>query len=147
MSKFESTFNKVLHEEDTTNRAESQPLTQTLDPASVTSDPTKYFKNPKEAEQFKNGPYPVADEKDKENLKKANQWIQELNEFANKLNGTNTDSLNRVFNQIDKKDSIFKGISAHGRTLVQIAGSLADLAEQIRGYIHSSTKPKEVDRQ
>lgn len=147
MQKFEKTFTKVLHEDTPVQTGSQPPAGQEaqLDPSSITSDPSAYFKEPGEADQFKNGPYPDRINPDKENLEKANQWIAELHDFAEKINGTNTDSLNKIFNKIDKKDSIFSGISSHSRTLVQIAGDLVALAETIRGFIHSSTKPKDVE--
>ena len=73
-------------------------------------------------------------------VEKAKGWIQTIEEFSNFVNGTDSDSLNKQFIDLDYEGSPFEGISKASGTLTKIAEDLAALNETIKGYILNADK-------
>jgi len=126
-TRFEKTFKKLLTEE---------PIVQNQSPdANVWK---KSFDEPKNIEQFETDPSIAGFQT--RYVEKAKTWIAKLEEVAEWLNGTEADSLNKQFNDLDKEGSIFNGVSSHSKKLTNIAGDLVGLAETIKGYILTADK-------
>lgn len=123
MSKYEKVFKKVLIERGD---------------ADVWNDS---FENPEMTDQFQTQPIPS--EIQSGQIEKAKGWVKRLDSFADWINGTEIDSLNKQFVALDKEGSIFEGISGHSKKLIGIAADLAALAETIKGYILTADKKNE----
>jgi len=68
-------------------------------------------------------------------------YITQLEEFANKLNGTETTSLQSLVSQLDKAESPFEGI--YGRTsaeIVDAAKTLRSVSEKLKNFIIHAAK-------
>ena len=132
MSKFEKHFKKLLE------------VKIPVEPEQQLSDEdiwNQSFKDPKAAENFKTDPGLPGYET--RYIARAKVWIRKLEEFADWINGTEENSLNSQFIELDKENSPFEGISSHTKKLTNIAGDLAALEETIKGYILKSKIPPE----
>lgn len=76
-------------------------------------------------------------------VEKAKGWIGKIDEFSDFVNGTETDSLNKQFIDLDYEGSPFEGISKASHTLTRIAEDLAALTETIKGYILTADKKEQ----
>jgi len=76
-------------------------------------------------------------------VEKAKGWISKIDEFSDFVNGTETDSLNKQFIDLDYEGSPFEGISKASHTLTRIAEDLAALTETIKGYILTADKKEQ----
>jgi len=80
-------------------------------------------------------------------IDKAKTWIKKIEQFSDWVNGMETDSLNKSFNDLDYEGSPFEGISRDSHTLTKIAEDLAALSETIKGYILSADNKAEREQQ
>lgn len=103
------------------------------------------FETPDVAGDF--GVDPAANEAQIKQIQTAKNWIKRLESFANWINGTEIDSLNKQFITLDKEGSIFEGISNHSKRLINIAEDLASLEETIKGYILTADKKEQENAQ
>ena len=71
---------------------------------------------------------------------KAKEWNRKIKEFADWVNGTEADSLNKQFNDLDVQGSPFEGISKNSSTLTKIAEDLSSLVQTINGHILSADR-------
>ena len=130
MAKYEKLFTKMLIEQ----------------PEMGISDEEAYmnsFENPEDAEAFETEPsIPGYQSK---YIEKAKGWIQKIDEFSDWVNGTESDSLNKQFIDLDKEGSPFQGISNHSKKLTKIAEDLAGLSEVIKGMILAAGKEPEME--
>ncbi len=79
-----------------------------------------------------------------DHIETAKHWIMELDTFAKKLNDTTPDSLNTFLNNVDREGSLFRGISkSQSDKIIDIAGSLRDLAEALKGHIIQAPKKQQ----
>jgi hypothetical protein len=99
------------------------------------------FETPDVAGDF--GVDPAANEAQIKQIQTAKNWIKRLESFANWINGTEIDSLNKQFITLDKEGSTFEGISNHSKRLISIAEDLASLEETIKGYILTADKKEQ----
>ena len=68
-------------------------------------------------------------------------FMTQLEEFANKLNGTDGSSLQTLVHSLDKADTPFEGI--YGRTsaeIVDAAKTLRSISEKLKNFIIQSAK-------
>lgn len=68
-------------------------------------------------------------------------YINQLEDFANKLNGTDGSSLQSLVSQLDKVESPFEGI--YGRTsaeIVDAAKTLRSVSEKLKNFIIHAAK-------
>ena len=68
-------------------------------------------------------------------------YINQLEEFANKLNGTDSSSLQSLVSQLDRVESPFEGI--YGRTsaeIVDAAKTLRSVSEKLKNFIIHAAK-------
>jgi hypothetical protein len=68
-------------------------------------------------------------------------YINQLEEFANKLNGTDASSLQSLVSQLDKVETPFEGI--YGRTsaeIVDAAKTLRSVSEKLKNFIIHAAK-------
>jgi len=68
-------------------------------------------------------------------------YITQLEDFANKLNGTDGSSLQSLVSQLDKAESPFEGI--YGRTsaeIVDAAKTLRSVSEKLKNFIIHAAK-------
>ena len=103
------------------------------------------FKDPSLAGAFNVDP--AANHAQVKQIEKAKAWIKKLEAFADWINGTEIDSLNKQFITLDKEGSIFEGISNHSKRLIAIAEDLASLEETIKGYILTADKKEQENTQ
>jgi len=80
-------------------------------------------------------------------VEKAKGWIKKIEDFSDWVNGTETDSLNKHFINLDYEGSPFEGISKASHTLTKIAEDLASLSESIKGYILTADKKEQQANQ
>jgi len=135
MAKFENCFKKLLE-------VKRIPQEQTLSDEEIWN---QSFENPQDAESFKTDPGLPGFET--RYIARAKVWIRKLEQFAEWINGTEENSLNSQFIELDKENSPFEGISSHTKKLTNIAGDLAALEETIKGYILKSRMPQEPTSQ
>ena len=76
-------------------------------------------------------------------IERARTWTGKLEEFASWINGTEEDSLNKQFNDLDKEGTPFEGISKHSDKLTKIAADLSALSETIKGVILSADRKEQ----
>ena len=100
------------------------------------------FENPEDAEQFNVDP--VMPGFESKYVKRAKGWIAKIDGFSDWVNGTEEDSLNKQFIDLDKPGSPFEGISSHSKKLTSMAEDLAALQETIKGYILGMGKTKDA---
>lgn len=68
-------------------------------------------------------------------------FVSELEEFANKLNGTETSSLQSLVSQLDRPGTPFDGISARTRTeIVRVAETLRSISENLKSFMINAAK-------
>ena len=68
-------------------------------------------------------------------------YITQLEEFANKLNGTDSNSLQSLVSQLDKVESPFEGIySRTSAEIVDAAKTLRSVSEKIKNFIIHAAK-------
>jgi hypothetical protein len=68
-------------------------------------------------------------------------YISELEEFANKLNGTEANSLQSLVSQLDRPGTPFDGISARTRSeIVRVAETLRSISENLKSFIINAAK-------
>jgi len=103
---------------------------------------TNSFEEPENAENFETQPEMPGFQS--RYVDKAKQWVSKLDDFADWLNGTEADSLNKQFVTLDREGSPFEGISSHSKKLTSIAEDLAALSETIKGVILATGKEPEV---
>lgn len=121
MSDYKDIFKKVLTEQPEMPMNDQEAYMKSFDPESGV-DPESFNVEPLPGFQSRY-------------VEKAKSWIVKLDKIADWLNGTDTDSLNKQFNDIDKADSVFEGISKASDKLTKISAELKSLSETIKGYI------------
>lgn len=68
-------------------------------------------------------------------------YITQLEEFANKLNGTESSSLQSLVSQLDKVESPFEGIySRTSAEIVDAAKTLRSVSEKLKNFIIHAAK-------
>lgn len=68
-------------------------------------------------------------------------YISELEDFANKLNGTEANSLQSLVSQLDRPGTPFDGISARTRSeIVRVAETLRSISENLKSFIINAAK-------
>lgn len=68
-------------------------------------------------------------------------YINELEDFANKLNGTESNSLQSLVSQLDRPGTPFDGISGRTRTeIVRVAETLRSISENLKSFIINAAK-------
>jgi hypothetical protein len=68
-------------------------------------------------------------------------YINELEDFANKLNGTEASSLQSLVSQLDRPGTPFDGISARTRgEIVRVAETLRSISENLKSFIINAAK-------
>lgn len=68
-------------------------------------------------------------------------YINELETFANKLNGTESNSLQSLVSQLDRPGTPFDGISARTRPeIVRVAETLRSISENLKSFIINAAK-------
>jgi len=68
-------------------------------------------------------------------------YITQLEEFANKLNGTESNSLQSLVSQLDKVESPFEGIySRTSAEIVDAAKTLRSVSEKLKNFIIHAAK-------
>lgn len=68
-------------------------------------------------------------------------YISELEEFANKLNGTEESSLQSIVSRLDRPGTPFDGISARTRSeIVRVAETLRSISENLKSFIINAAK-------
>ena len=132
MPRYEKAFKKILKE---------QPEFEDQAPISDEDAYMNGFDEPENAEAFETEP--DAPGFQSAYIEKAKGWISKLDDFAEWINGTEADSLNKQFIALDKEGSPFEGISSHSKKLTSIAESLAALGETIKGHILNADKTSE----
>lgn len=67
--------------------------------------------------------------------------IVKLEEFADYLNGVDSDSLQKIVTDLDRNGSLFQGISREtSREIIRIAEQLTGLSEILKGFVINSVK-------
>jgi hypothetical protein len=67
--------------------------------------------------------------------------ISKLDEFADALNGVDSESLQKLVNDMDRPGSLFQGISREtSPEIIRIASQVAELSEIIKGFVINSAK-------
>lgn len=68
-------------------------------------------------------------------------YIMKLDEFADTLNGVDTDSLQQMVTDMDRAGSLFQGISRETSSdIIKLAEQARQLAEILKGFIINSAK-------
>jgi hypothetical protein len=83
-------------------------------------------------------PLPVANN-DAQDL---NKYIDDIKQFLSKLNGIEGRSLQQFVNDIDKKNSLFEGISETSRDITKLAETTAALVQTLHSYVSGMNKRK-----
>jgi len=67
--------------------------------------------------------------------------IVKLGEFADYLNGVDSDSLQKIVTDLDRNGSLFQGISREtSREIIRIAEQITGLSEILKGFVINSVK-------
>ena len=75
------------------------------------------------------------------NSSSVSDYINELESFANKLNGTEPSSLQSVVSQLDRPGTPFDGISSRTRgEIVRVAETLRSISENLKSFIINASK-------
>ena len=78
-----------------------------------------------------------------QNVEKAKKWIQELDNFAEFINGMSEGSLNAQINAMDKEGSVFRGIvRSEQKRITKIAEETRALSEVLKSYVLGSDKKR-----
>ena len=68
-------------------------------------------------------------------------YLTKLNECADSLNGIESDSLQKLVNDLDRPGSLFQGISREiSADIIKLAEQTASLAQILQGFIINSSK-------
>jgi len=68
-------------------------------------------------------------------------YIMKLEEFADSLNGVDTDSLQQMVTDMDRPGSLFQGISRETSSdIIKLAEQTRQLSEILKGFIINSAK-------
>jgi hypothetical protein len=68
-------------------------------------------------------------------------YITDLEEFANKLNGTEESSLQSIVSRLDRPGTPFDGISGRTRSeIVRVAETLRSISENLKSFIINAAK-------
>lgn len=136
--KFEDLFNKVFISE---RQDEIVDDTEIADPANFNDvDPLPLPEPTAEVDPN----MPVDGQQQTETPASANtvgDYISELEDFANKLNGTETTSLQSLVSQLDRPGTPFDGISGRTRTeIVRVAETLRSISENLKSFMINAAK-------
>jgi hypothetical protein len=71
-----------------------------------------------------------------------NEYIDDIKVFLNTLNGIEGRSLQQFVNDIDKKNSLFEGISETSKDITRLAESAAALVQILHSYVSGVNKRK-----
>lgn len=69
-----------------------------------------------------------------------NDYITQLESFADKLNSTDGNSLNSLVSKLDRVETPFEGISSTRADIVNAAKTLREVSEKIKNYIIHAAK-------
>ena len=123
--KFDDLYNNIFISEQTD--------VQVADPANF--DDVEPLPTPELPEVTSNSPVAV------DSGATLTDYINQLEEFANKLNGTDGSSLQSLVSQLDRVESPFEGI--YGRTsaeIVDAAKTLRSVSEKLKNFIIHAAK-------
>jgi hypothetical protein len=68
-------------------------------------------------------------------------YIMKLDEFADTLNGVDSESLQQMVTDMDRNGSLFQGISRETSTkIIKLAEQARELSEVLKGFIINSAK-------
>ena len=129
--KFDDLYNKVfICEQDNTEVADPADFND-VEPAPL-PQPTPALDAPSEEM-----PTPVA----AESASSLTDYITQIEDFANKLNGTDGSSLQSLVSKLDRVETPFEGI--YGRTsaeIVDAAKTLRSVSEKLKNFIIHAAK-------
>ena len=129
MPRYDKVFNKILNEEDL--------------PVSDEEVFASSFETDGEIGADDFNTEPTAPGFSSRYIDKAKTWTTKLEAFASWVNGTEEDSLNKQFNDLDKEGTPFEGISKNSDKLTKIAADLSALSETIKGIILSADRKEQ----
>lgn len=71
-------------------------------------------------------------------VEQAKKWIQQIDQFANFINGSDGNSLHSQIAKLDKENTIWSGLlNQQHKTLIKIASSLRQINEDLKGAINT----------
>jgi len=134
MSLYQKRFKKFLSEQDEQDieMTDQEAMASTLDPETSPED----F----DVQAPASGQGAIGAQS-KQMFDELNGWIQELDRFADYLNGT-TDSIQTSLNAAES-DTIFDSISnAETKKIARVAMEISSLSEILKGYLAGANDPK-----
>jgi len=134
MSLYQKRFKKFLSEQDEQDieMTDQEAMASTLDPE---TSPEDFDVQAPVSSQGAIGA------QSKQMFDELNGWIEELDRFADYLNGT-TDSIQTSLNAAES-DTIFDSISnAETKKIARVAMEISSLSEILKGYLAGANDPK-----
>lgn len=134
MSLYQKRFKKFLSEQDEQDieMTDQEAMASTLDPE---TSPDDFDVDAPASGQGAIGA------QSKQMFDELNGWIQELDRFADYLNGT-SDSIQTALNAAES-DTIFDSISnAETKKIARVAMEISSLSEILKGYLAGANDPK-----
>jgi hypothetical protein len=75
------------------------------------------------------------------NINTVKEFVVKLEEYADSLNGVDNESLQKLVNDLDRKNSLFEGISRETSSdIIRLAELSVSLSEKLKGFIINSVK-------
>lgn len=135
--KFDDLYNKVfIKEQDDVSKTEVADPNDfnDIEPLPVTAP------SPETPEE---GVPPIVDNAVEQTSTNLGQYIGQLEDFANQLNGTDGASLNSLVSKLDRVETPFEGIySRTSADIVDAAKTLRSVAEKLKNFIIHAAKNK-----
>ena len=134
--KFDTLFNNVFitEQDDLVPGTDATPEAPTTDAAPV--PPSDGVPTP---DNYNVEPAPVSASAG--NVSSVKEFVIKLEDYADSLNGVDGDSLQKLVNDLDRKNSLFEGISRETSSdIIKLAELSVSLSEKLKGFIINSAK-------
>lgn len=132
---YENRFKRSLVEQDESLSDDQMAMQQTLDKDTDISDFDANTPNVPPGEGSMNG---IA----KKMHSELAQWIQELDRFADLLNGTDQASIQSKLNSAEAETLFDKISTAETKKIARVAVEISSLSQMFKGYLATSNDPK-----
>lgn len=134
--KYKNVFKSILIEDD---QIRPEDITAEGDAEALDSS----FEGDLRADDFETDPIETGLEDGQvpdETIEKTKEAITKIKEFSEWLNSTESNSLNKQLNDLDKEGSIYRGVAGNSGQIVSAAKALNDIVETLTGVVLSAPK-------
>jgi hypothetical protein len=138
--KFEELYNRiyVLEQDDESAPAEGVPMPEDFDDVKPAPMPTG---DAVEAEVGSEQPVEMSSTEGLQTASTLKDYVVQLEEFADKINGMEGDSLQALVSKLDRPGTPFDGISSRTTSeIVRVAETLLSISEKLKSFIINASK-------